>query len=332
MILNPAIIALIGGSLLLAAFAVYAAAVGAQILRHWDIESGSEQQLALEKKTYLVSSIWTCLMLFEMMSMGLFVYTGEHLHGLFVGAMCAAGSLNVNDYGYVTLFVKLAASFLCGIWLIVNHVDNRARDYPLIRPKYRFVGYLAALLVVEAVFQTAYFTGLEANIITSCCGTLFSEDARTITGEMSALPPSAMTILFFLGMALVLRTGIHFLITGRAAGLFSAAAAGGFVLGLLAVISFISVYFYELPTHHCPFCILQKEYGYIGYPLYLALFLGGGSGASAGVLHRLKGPRSLEKTIPRVQKKLCVVSLCSYAVFTAISVYPMLFSDFTLRS
>jgi len=42
----------------------------------------------------------------------------------------------------------------------------------------------------------------------------------------------------------------------------------------MAILSFISVYFYELPTHHCPFCILQKEYGYVGYPLYLTLFGG----------------------------------------------------------
>lgn len=332
MILNPAIIALLGGSLLLSAYAVYASAVGWQILRHWDIRSGSERQLSLEKKTYLVSTVWACLLGFQLLSLGLFVHTAEHIHGLFVGAMCAAGSLKANDYGYLTLFVKVLVAVLCGVWLVVNHADNQAPDYPLVRPKYRFVGVLAGLLVLEAALQAAYFTGLEANIITSCCGTLFSEDARNITGEMAALPASFMKAALFLCMALVLRTGIHFLATGRAAGVFSVLAAGAFVLGILSVVSFISVYFYELPTHHCPFCILQKEYRYVGYPLYLTLFLGGVAGFSTGLLQRLKGPASLDRSIPRIQKRLCMMCLASYAAFVALAVYPMVFSDFVLAS
>jgi hypothetical protein len=31
---------------------------------------------------------------------------------------------------------------------------------------------------------------------------------------------------------------------------------------------------YELPQHHCPFCLLQKDYYYIGYFMYTFLYLG----------------------------------------------------------
>ena len=50
--------------------------------------------------------------------------------------MCAAGTLNVNAYGYPTLVLKVLNCLLAGIWLILNHADNRADDYPLIRKKY----------------------------------------------------------------------------------------------------------------------------------------------------------------------------------------------------
>ena len=69
MILNPAVITLILVSLLTAAFAVYASTVGYRILRDWDIASGSEGQLALERETYLVSSVLTHLFAVGLFSM-----------------------------------------------------------------------------------------------------------------------------------------------------------------------------------------------------------------------------------------------------------------------
>ncbi len=41
-----------------------------------------------------------------------------------------------------------------------------------------------------------------------------------------------------------------------------------------AVTYFFSTYIYELPTHQCPFCMLQKEYYFIGYLIWSTLFLG----------------------------------------------------------
>jgi hypothetical protein len=328
LILNPAVIALLSGSFLLSGFSLYAAGLGIQILRRWDVGSGSERQLILERKTYLVSTIFGYLVGFQVLSLFLFVYSADHMHPLFISAMCAAGSINVNDFGYAALFIKITTFVLGGVWLILNYVDYRGYDYPLIRPKYRYLLVLAALLVLETFLQTAYFAGLKPNIITSCCGTLFREDAAGIIGDMVALPPVIVQVLFFLNIVLIFRTGFHFLLTGRAAGVFSAIAAVGLVVSIIAVISFISVYFYELPTHHCPFCLLQKEYHYIGYPLYIFLFSGGIAGASVGVLQRHRGPLSLKKAIPYWQKRLCLISMASYAFFTLIAVYPMMFSDF----
>ena len=102
------------------------------------------------------------------------------------------------------------------------------------------------------------------------------------------------------------------------------------VVGISAVVGVISVYYYELPTHHCPFCLLQGEYHYIGYPLYLALFSGGVTGTGVGVIDRYRNRPSLIPVIPKIQNNLCLWSMVGYAVFAAIAAYPMLFSDFKL--
>jgi hypothetical protein len=331
LILNPAVIALISSSVLVSLISVYAAVIGVQIIRWWDLKNGTERQLALERQTYLVSTVLAYLLVFELLSLGLFVFTADRIHTLFIGAMCAAGSLAVNDYGYPTLILKMLNFILCGIWLIVNHTDNLAEDYPLIRIKYRFLLVITPLLLLEAFVQVRYFLNLKPDVITSCCGIIFDPEGNSPGGDLAHLSSYAMKIVFYLSVVLMLRVGIHFYLTGRAAGLFANLSAWLLGVSLVSIISFISVYFYELPTHHCPFCLLQKEYHYIGYPLYLSLFGAGITGAGLGVIERFKNIASLRRIVPRLQKRLVLLSMSGYLIFTAIASYPILFSGFKLE-
>ena len=331
MILNPAIIALVTSSLLITGYAFYASAIGLQIIGRWDINSGSEYQLVLERKTYLLSTLLSYLFGLSLFCFFLFIYTADHVHNLFVGAMCAAGSLNVNNYGYPALVIKIITFFLCGIWLVLNYTDNKGVDYPLIKSKYRLLIVITVMLTLETFLVINYFMELKPNVITSCCGTLFSTDVNTIVGGVASIPSVPAKIVFYLGVTLTIRTGIHFLVTGRAARVFSYFSTGLFIISVVAIISFISLYFYELPTHHCPFDLLQKEYHYIGYPLYLSLFAAGIVGASVGIIDRFKDAPSLTPVIPVLQKRLCLFSMIGYTVFTLIASYPIVFSDFILE-
>ncbi|MBE0584367.1 MAG: hypothetical protein IH612_11490, partial [Desulfofustis sp.] len=132
MTVHPAILALLLGSGLIAGMLCYSAWEGARIIRSWDINSGSERQLRLERRTYLVSALMSYALGFQVLSLFLFIYTADALSPLFVGAMCAAGSLNVNDFGYPTLIIKIISCLCAGVWLIVNYTDNQGYDYPLI--------------------------------------------------------------------------------------------------------------------------------------------------------------------------------------------------------
>ena len=92
MLLHPSIIALMTGSALTALMILYAAYHGFLILRHWDLSNGSELQLRLERRTYLISTIVGLALVFQLASLFLYVYTVDSLCTLFTGAMCAAGT------------------------------------------------------------------------------------------------------------------------------------------------------------------------------------------------------------------------------------------------
>ena len=159
MFFKPAILALFTGSLLISGMLLFSAYYAVQILQKWDIRSGSEAQLNLERRTYLVSSLMAYALAFQLASFFLFIYTADNLHTFFTGAMCAAGSLNANRWGYPTIILKIINFLLAGVWLIVNYCDNRGYDYPLIREKYILLLLITPLILAEAVMQAGYFGG-----------------------------------------------------------------------------------------------------------------------------------------------------------------------------
>jgi hypothetical protein len=330
MIFHPLVISLYVSSALTAFMVLYAAFFAAQILQRWDLNSGSELQLSLERRTYLISTLLAYGFVAQLLSLFLFVFTADQLHPFFVGAMCAAGTLYVNAYGYPALIMKIINFLLAGLWLLVNYVDNRGYDYPLIRKKYAFLLIIAPLIVLEAILQTNYFLRLRPDIITSCCGTLFSIGEKSLVSEIVALPTVPMKIAFYGSAGLTLAAGILFYRRRRGGYFFSLMSAATFVISILSILSFISLYFYELPTHHCPFCILQREYGYVGYPLYISLFGAGIAGMGVGVLMPFREVRSLAGIIPSFQKRLALISLVLLILFILIVTYRMVFTDFVL--
>jgi hypothetical protein len=331
MVFHPAIIALYLSAILISLMISYSAYYGIQILRKWDIQSGSELQLILERKTYLISTLLTYLFGFQLISFFLYIFTVDQLHSLFVGAMCAAGTLKVNEYGYPALLLKMINFLAAGLWLVLNHTDNRAYDYPLIKKKYLLLLIMTPWVLSEMIFLVTYFIQLKPNIITSCCGSLFSTGEKTLTSEIASLPSGSMKIIFYISMVSTVALGFSFYRKDRGGYLFSVMSGVTFLVSLASIISFISLYYYELPTHHCPFCILQKEYGYIGYPLYAALFGSAVSGMGVGALMPFRKVKSLAGIIPAYQKKLVLYALVLLLIFTALVTYRMVFTDFILE-
>lgn len=332
MLFQPAIIALLLAAGVAVLMLAAAAPFAVQVIRHWDIGSGSERQLALERQTYLFSTLLSFVFVAQLGALLLFVFTADRLSVMFVGAMCAVGTLNVNDYGFPALIAQMLVFFFAATWLAINHVDTCASDYPLVRHKYGLLLILLPLLMLSFWLELQYFLGLKANVITSCCGSLFSEEATTIASEASALAAKPALVLFYGTMTAVIANALwHWRRPGRSSGyLLAGSSAAGFIVAIIGVLSFISLYIYEHPHHHCPFCILKPEYAYQGYWLYLPLFAGTAAGLGAGALQAFARVPSLGRIIRRVSGRLAGLSAAGYLLFTALATYFVLASNLIL--
>ncbi len=318
MIQHPGILALLLASFLVSLLLVGAGWQGLRILHGWDLKSGSEGQLDLERRTYLVSTLVPFALVIHFLSLFLFIFTADNLHTQFVGAMCAAGSLAVNPFGYPALLANIAVCLVAGMWLILHRADTQGYDYPLIRPKYTLLLGLVPLVLLETWLQTRYLTGLKADVMTSCCGSLFGHGRQGFAAELAGLPPRTMQPAFWATFMLLGLAGLVFLRSRKGARLFALLSLGFLLMAVASLISFFCLYIYALPSHHCPFCLLQREYGFVGYPLYGSLLGGGITGLGVGALAPFRTRKSLVVTLPGLQAKLAWTTLALAALFTLV--------------
>lgn len=331
MILNPTVIANLLAAYIASGMLLYAAYYGAQILKHWNIESGDELQLILERKTYLISTVLSFVFGLQLLSLFLYIFTADALSPLFVGAMCAAGTLNLNGFGYPTLELKILNFILAGLWLVLNHADNQGYDYPLIKKKYLLLLIITPFIVIETILESAYFLGMRADVITSCCGSLFSSEKATGLGsEIAALPAKQMLWIFYGGMFVTLLSGLLFYLKRIGGYLYAVLSFAMFLVSLAAIVSAISLYIYELPTHHCPFCIIMPDYHYIGYLLYVLLFGAVVTGMGSGLLLPFRGIASLSAVLEDFIGKLALTSVVLFMLFTAFVSYEILSSSLVI--
>ena len=185
---------------------------------------------------------------------------------------------------------------------------------------------------VETVVEGGYLLGLKPNIITSCCGTLFTADAETVISDLLALPRELSEAVFFISAPITMALGLCVYLKNKGAYPFSISSLIHFLISIVALISFISIYVYELPTHHCPFCVIQPEYGYVGYVLYSALLLGAVSGMGAGIIMPFRSIESLRPIIPPIQKRLALISILSNLLFLLVTGYAILFSNLSMAA
>lgn len=322
MIFQPAVLALLLAASLNALLLGGAGVFALYLLRHWNPASASARQIALERRTWLVSTLVGLALVVSLPVLALFVHTADAMAPFFTGAMCAVGSLKASAWGLPALLAQLALSFLAAAWLVLNHLDQLGWDAPLIRRKYRLLLVLAPLAVIQAGLLWLYFLDLDPEVITSCCGSLFGPASGGVAAELAALPRDWARPSFFAALLATLATGGAFLATGRPGALFGVLSGLQFPVAVAAVVAFIAPYIYEQPNHHCPFCLLQAEHGYAGWLLYPPLFLGTAAGIGVGLATSARGKESLAEASPRVARGLAWVALAGLGGFgLAVLVY-----------
>jgi hypothetical protein len=136
------------------------------------------------------------------------------------------------------------------------------------------------------------------------------------------VPARASRLAFFAGLATTVGAGGHYLARGRSPVPFALQVVPLAALAVVAVVSWIGPGFYQLPTHHCPFCLLSWRYGCVGHPLYAALAVALVCGCGSGVVHRMRSLDRFGCIRPGVERKLCAASITGFATFSAIALWP----------
>jgi len=333
-ILQPGVLALLLGALISVTLLAGGSLLGLRIARRWNPERADGEQLTLERRGWLVASLVQWAVAFEVLSLLLFLYTADDLHPLFAGAMCATGTLNANPVGWHLLWIKLLLFLTGSLWWVANRLDLRVPEVPLTRAKYLALWLLLLLAGADLAVMAVYFAGLKPEIITSCCGSLFSTGGQGLAPELAALPMRPMIIAFYVSGGVLM--GIWLLCLRFTGGVWRTLLALNTLtfgaVALASVVAFISVYFYRLPTHHCPFDLLQGRYGYVGYPLYILLFGTLLCGLVPQLLILLRPYPAFAPLLLRVERRWLLTGLCLLTALLALVGWPLLFGAFTMKA
>lgn len=268
-VLNNQVLIFLFGESILFGLLLVAFAVSASLLKRWDFESFSQQQFVLERRAYLLMTILLFVFAVKFLLLIYFVFTIDSLSLLVPGAMCAAGVITANEYGMGLLLLKLVLLFLMLLWAKLNSYDLEAKNYPLFRLKSWLFVALFFLFTVEIGIDFAYFLTIDTQKPVSCCSGLYGqlEGSNPLPFGLDVATLITLFYLLYLLLLGALFSGYRSLSTVIAV-LFM-------ILSYYSVVYFFGTYIYELPTHKCPFCMLQKEYYYIGYLIWGTLFGGG---------------------------------------------------------
>ena len=309
---------------------LYSALCAVRILRYWDQNADTARQIRLEGETWLSSALMQYGLFFQLFSFVLLVLAADSFSGQLAGAMCATGAFTANGFGIPALFVKIVMVFFCGYWLLLHRLDLQVETYPLVRLKYVCLLLLIPLLLVDGTLQLLYLSSLEPDVITSCCGVLFRPAENDGFNLLNPFSVPLLLLIFYslamllIGMGIWLQRRIS-KTTGRVRcwpmGFYACCWALFFVVSLWAITIFFSSYIYAMPSHRCPFDIIQAEYNYIGYPLYLTLFVATFLGTGCGVAEMVRCREGLEPVVDRFQATALPAALILLIIFLLLSGY-----------
>ncbi len=309
-LLNRGVIVYLSSEIVLWGIFAIAFVVMVSILYGWDFDKYTQKQYILQKRAWLTVTILSFVSIFKFLLLPYFVYTIDSLKDIVPGAMCAAGVISANSYGLKLLLLKILILFGFTLWIILNRYDLNAKNYPLFKIKSWFFILLFVALTVELWLDIEYFLHIDINIPVSCCSALFGqlEGANPLPFGLNT---NTMLLLFYILYILSM-----LLLFSSEAWLILIVIPLFGVISYYSVVYFFGTYIYELPTHKCPFCMLQKDYYYIGYLIWSSLFGAVYLSLSGAILQLLT--KSNSKSLYQWSMKLFTlfVAVCSLYVIT----------------
>lgn len=314
MILSPEVLTIIILNSIFLIFGTVSFLLSIKIFFNWDINSTSKKQYKLENQSFLTATIIKYILFIKILLFIFFIFTLDKISHVLTGAMCAAGVVDATSYGIYLLLFKLINIYFFGFWLVIHNFDIKTENLKYTKLKFGFFLFLYFLLLFETILEITMFSSIDVDKLVSCCGTLYSNSETSYLSSIFFDNSEYILIGFYL-------TYIFLLIFYKLKNdyLYIIFNLLFLILAIISLILFFGTYIYELPTHHCPFCMLQKEYYYIGYLLYTTLFLGTFFGFIIGIINLvLKTDFDTKKYY-----KYSIIFLTFYLII--VSAYPAIY-------
>ena len=237
------------------------------ILKGWNKDSSNEQQYKLEKKSYLVLSIVSLALVAKVILLPFFIYTLNELSVIIPGAMCGAGVIQTNGYGEATLVSKSVIIILILLWISLNKEDNIAKNYPYFKKKMWFFIAIFILISIELILELLYFTNISTAEPVLCCSTIYKNESGVSSLPLNLSINQLLLLFYTLFISTII--SLHF---KKDHLILPLSLLYGYI-SYYAIVYFFTPYIYQLPTHKCPFCMFQSDYNYIGYFIFISLFM-----------------------------------------------------------
>jgi len=251
--------------------------VSVKVYFKWDFNSFTPSQFKLEQESYLVTTIAYFIFIMKFFLILYFAFTVDKLSILVAGAMCGAGVIQANSYGDYLLILKLSILFGLTLWFYLNKYDLESKNYQWFKEKSVLFIFLFLFILAELYLDFSYFINIDTHQPVSCCSSLFGqlEGANPLPFGLNIVTLLTLFYLLFIVVVLTLLLNQTYLyILSNLLFLY---------IAYYALVYFFGTYIYQLPTHKCPFCMLQKEYYYVGYALWFSLFIGSFIGINGAI-------------------------------------------------
>jgi hypothetical protein len=220
----------------------------------------SSLQYELEKKSFLITSIIKLSLYIFIFLFVLFALSIDALAQIITGAMCGAGVVGFGEYGELLIALKFITIIFSMLWITVDKKDQRGKGFPYFSKKLYFFLFIYLSLLISYIVEVNFFLSLSTQEPVLCCSSLYSLGTNSFLFGMNI---ETIIVLFYLNYLAVLLSA--FFQKKVFLALFSSLF---FYFSYISIVYFFSTYIYELPTHMCPYCILGKEYYYLGYFIY----------------------------------------------------------------
>jgi len=93
---------------------------------------------------------------------------------------------------------------------------------------------------------------------------------------------------------------------------------------LPAVLVVVAPHVLETPTHLCPFCLIHSQGGYLGWPLFSAIFTGSVTGLGLGVVELHRSATGNPPPVSTMLRSLGRWSAVSWATALVCGVFPVI--------